>query len=148
MLIVAFASASLCVRDFDLSNVPGVKRPRIDWLYLVRGATSVIRQNRTSLTQGRLRHMFHYNNFNVDWKVCQGELEFASASPGIRSKRLSTFAAGARQATYNLRELSNSVAMNQSFPRHSANSTSFPSSEQNQQSSLGHIHESIHAESM
>ncbi|RJE19582.1 hypothetical protein PHISCL_08072 [Aspergillus sclerotialis] len=141
MLIVAFAFASLRVRDFDLSDVCGVRRPRIDWLHLVRGASSVVRQNWASLIRGRLRHLLLFNYVNDDWKLCQGELESASTPPVVHSKRLSAFAAGARRAIYNLREFSNALTINQNFPRHSANSTSSPSSEQNQQPSVKHIYE-------
>ncbi|KAF7590356.1 hypothetical protein BBP40_002959 [Aspergillus hancockii] len=112
-LLVGFALASLCVQDLDPNLSPGENtvlgqtatmsfKPRLDWLYLVRGCSSVIQQRWNTLKMGRLRHMFFYQYANDDWKAAPEPSSFprihTSAEPLYR------FVDGARHAIMGLQD--------------------------------------------
>ncbi|KNG88491.1 hypothetical protein ANOM_003232 [Aspergillus nomiae NRRL 13137] len=73
LLIVAFAFASLSIRDLNmtelgLSNGEIYETPFTDWLHLVRGLTSVLQEHWFTLKTSRLRSMLHYDYANDDWR--------------------------------------------------------------------------------
>lgn len=116
-LLVAFAFASLRVRDLDGfdQTQPGDGDangyPRLDWLHLIRGLTSVVRQHWFALKAGRLRTMFFYRYANDDWK--SSPPSSTSSFPRLKhcSRRLSKFARGARQALSSLRTFTNTLRL-------------------------------------
>lgn len=120
MLIVGFAFASFGIRDLDPSiavsqdsttpdlaspsPLPDVGTPQIQWLHLVRGVTSILKQFWPTLRTCRLRSLLFNNNANDDWRICEAKLRSnTTASENIRSRRLQRFATGANRAITALR---------------------------------------------
>jgi hypothetical protein len=108
MMLVAFAFASLRVRGFDISSPnpadssAEINKPRLDWLYLVRGITSIMDEQWLNLRRGRLRNMLKFSNYGI------AEFERppdVSIPPGLPPK-LARFAQGACQAVAKLRAYS------------------------------------------
>ncbi|RMJ22274.1 hypothetical protein PHISP_06859 [Aspergillus sp. HF37] len=136
MLLSAFAFASLRLKDFDPSHADGDGRPRVDWLRLVRGAASIIGHNWASLIRGRLRKLFIFNRLDGV------ELDFPVTSPTlIHSKRLSTFAEGARRAISNLRTFSDDLNLAITNAGHRADSAHSPTCAQNERDFLEQMFE-------
>lgn len=121
LLIAGFAFASFGIRDLDPSiavpqdsTSPGpappsplhhVGTPQIQWLHLVRGVTSILKQFWPTLRTSRLRSLFFNNNANDDWKICETKLRSSTTpSEKIRSRRLQRFAIGANRAITGLRD--------------------------------------------
>ncbi|KAE8399587.1 hypothetical protein BDV37DRAFT_259961 [Aspergillus pseudonomiae] len=73
LLIVAFAFASLSIRDLNITE-PGFRNgdnyesPFTDWLHLVRGLTTVVQEHWFTLKTSRLRSMLLYDYGNDDWR--------------------------------------------------------------------------------
>ncbi|KAH8433822.1 uncharacterized protein LDX57_011456 [Aspergillus melleus] len=123
LLLVAFAFASLRVKNLDLtvseseantgstsydtlsSDSTILNRPRLDWLYLVRGLTSVVEQQWTKLRTGPLRQMLVFSNAK-DGEVLGNLLEIV---PGNLPHRMACFAQGAHQAITRLKAFSKSL---------------------------------------
>lgn len=122
MLVVGFAFASFGIKDLDpsisapqdmatpspgsSSSLPNVCTLQIQWLHLVRGVTSILRQFWPTLRKCRLRSLLFANNANEDWKLCETQLRSNMVpSQNIRSKRLRKFATGANRAVSGLRDL-------------------------------------------
>ncbi|KAJ5803436.1 uncharacterized protein N7503_005886 [Penicillium pulvis] len=118
MLIVGFAFGSLRIENLDLSTQTSqVSRenispdsphrfegPRIEWLRLVRGVSSIARHSWKTLKLGRLRPLLMFNNANEDWKLLGPDHVLSAVSPRyIRSENLSAFSLGAPQAISSLR---------------------------------------------
>lgn len=116
-LLVAFAFASLRVRDLDgfdqtqpgNGDINGY--PRLDWLHLIRGLTSVVQQHWFTLKAGRLRTMFFYRYANDDWKPSPPSS--TSSFPRLKycSRRLCKFAHGASRALLSLRALTDTLRL-------------------------------------
>lgn len=122
MLVVGFAFASFGIKDLDPSTptlqdtlnpgpplpspLPDVSTLHIQWLHLVRGVTSILRQFWSTLRKCRLRTLLNYDHANDDWKLCEEQVRSAiGPSPNVRSKRLRKFASGANRAVSDLRDL-------------------------------------------
>ncbi|KAF3385543.1 Protein RTM1 [Penicillium rolfsii] len=123
LLVVAFAFASLGNKHLDtslhaheqspnsgvdsISAASDIGIPQIQWLRLVRGVTSILRQFWPTLRKCRLRELINCNNANEDWKMCEAQLRCSNPVPSwhIRSKRLRKFATGANHAVSDLWEL-------------------------------------------
>ncbi|KAK1140158.1 hypothetical protein N8T08_010635 [Aspergillus melleus] len=120
LLLVAFAFASLRVKNLDLTvsepetntgstsydtlspDSAILNRPRLDWLYLVRGLTSVVEQQWTKLRTGPLRQMLVFSNAK-DGEVLGNLLDIV---PGNLPHRMACFAQGAHQAITRLKAFS------------------------------------------
>ncbi|OQE61413.1 hypothetical protein PENNAL_c0287G04968, partial [Penicillium nalgiovense] len=123
LLLVCFAFASLRVRDLDTSSqhYPAVNnssqignynlgKPQAQWLSLVHGVTSIVRQSWMELQKSRLRHLLVFNLANDDWKHLSYELSTPfKLHNDIRSAKLSLFMSNAFQAIYNLRTFSSTL---------------------------------------
>ncbi|KAI9043215.1 Zn(II)2Cys6 transcription factor domain-containing protein [Aspergillus affinis] len=124
LLLVAFAFASLRVKNLDLivsepeantgstshdtfSSDPAIalNKPRLDWLYLVRGLTSVVEKHWTKLRTGPLRQMLVFSNAK-DGEVLGNLVEIL---PADLPHRMACFAQGAHQAVTRLRAFSKSL---------------------------------------
>ncbi|OOQ84050.1 putative C6 finger domain protein [Penicillium brasilianum] len=122
LLVVGFAFASFGIKDLDpstsslqdtLSSANASPSPLLDvstmhlqWLHLVRGVTSILRQFWPTLRRCRLRALLIHTHANDDWKLCEEHLRSNMVSAQvIRSKRLRRFVAGANSAISNLRDL-------------------------------------------
>jgi hypothetical protein len=119
ILVVAFAFAFLRVQDLepltrpveetsgamaDLSSTNNI--PRLNWLYLNRGVTSVIGDQWEVLKTGRLRQILSLQHSNDSW------VALTSDAPSRLSHcppRLLKFAEGARQAIASIKALLNMV---------------------------------------
>jgi hypothetical protein len=128
LLVVSFAFASLGINDLDPS-IPtyqytsnfclGSPYPpsdvgilHIQWLRLVRGVTSILKQFWPTLRKCRLRALLICNNANEDWKMCEAQVRSIMVpSRHIRSKRLQKFATGANHAVSHLRDLHASLRL-------------------------------------
>ncbi|KAJ5656880.1 hypothetical protein N7507_008830 [Penicillium longicatenatum] len=125
MLIVGFAFGSLRIENLDpatqvsqdssgecISPDPSHRfgGPRIEWLRLVRGVSSIAQHSWKTLKLGRLRPLLLFNNSNEDWKLLGPDHVPTAASSGYkRSENLSVFALGARQAISGLKEFLNTL---------------------------------------
>ncbi|PYH41653.1 Zn(II)2Cys6 transcription factor domain-containing protein [Aspergillus saccharolyticus JOP 1030-1] len=74
LLIVAISFASISTREHyctasGLNKSHSDRYPYTDWLHLVRGLTSVVREHWFTLKCGRLRMMLYYPHANDDWKA-------------------------------------------------------------------------------
>ncbi|EPS31283.1 hypothetical protein PDE_06238 [Penicillium oxalicum 114-2] len=124
MLVVAFAFASCGIPDLDPSfnmsqdgiapaAVPSprganLELPRMQWLYLVRGVMTILKQFWPTLRKGRLRSLLLLSNANEDWKMWESQLRSNDFSlTNIKSERLRRFALGANRALAGLEELVN-----------------------------------------
>ncbi|PLB44918.1 hypothetical protein P170DRAFT_367275 [Aspergillus steynii IBT 23096] len=124
LLLVAFAFASLRVKNLDLTvNEPesdtGVtnhetpssdstmtlNKPRLDWLYLVRGLTSVVEQQWTKLRTGPLRQMLIFSNAK-DGEVLGNIVEIV---PENLPNRMACFAKEAHQSVTRLKAFSRTL---------------------------------------
>ncbi|KAJ5370268.1 C6 finger domain protein [Penicillium cataractarum] len=122
MLVVGFAFASFGIKDLDPSTptlqdnlnlghaspppLPDASTLHIQWLHLVRGVTSILRQFWPTLRKCRLRALLTHNQANDDWKLCEEQVRSTICpSSNIRSKRLRKFANGANRAVSDLRGL-------------------------------------------
>lgn len=111
-LLATFALASLRVRDFDLcssildSPAPTVpphencltpNQPRLDWLRLFRGASSVVKEQWLTLRASRLRQMVIFPYAEDYWKT---KVSIPASYPRLEhcSQRLNLFVKGAAQA--------------------------------------------------
>ncbi|RAQ41870.1 hypothetical protein AFGD_001326 [Aspergillus flavus] len=98
LLIVAFAFASLSIRDLSRTE-PGLRNgdddesPFTDWLHLVRGLTSVVYEHWFTLKLSRLRDMLFYEYANDDWKHTLSSARVPRLTNGSRTVLM--FAQGA-----------------------------------------------------
>lgn len=129
LLVVAFAFASLGIEHLDtslpahghtstsglgsVSPASDVGIPQIQWLHLVRGVTSILKQFWPTLRKCRLRALLIMNSANEDWKMCEAQVRCSDMvlSRHIRSERLRKFARGANRAVSSLRELHASLCL-------------------------------------
>jgi len=108
-LLVGFAFASLRIRTLDgigQLHEPGDNGSlQLDWLYLIRGLTSVIAQQWPVLKRGRLRSLLYYRHANHDWKDFPSSSSITSF-PRLKhcSAKLTRFAYGASTALSALRD--------------------------------------------
>ncbi|KAL4944150.1 hypothetical protein BDV06DRAFT_188198 [Aspergillus oleicola] len=130
LLLVGFAFASLRVRIWGDSHLSAVPLPklRLDWIYLIRGQTTVIRQCWPSLRMGPLREILQYPGATEDWKMYPSEM-FAAAAPPKCSPRISRFCQGAYKALSRLKVLEEStpapVDEDEDSPRSRPDTTSY-----------------------
>ncbi|KAF9886482.1 hypothetical protein FE257_011389 [Aspergillus nanangensis] len=117
VLLVAFAFASLRIRGLTgspqlpapESELPANETPRLDWLHLLRGLTSVVGQHWPTLKTGRLRSMMFYTYGNegrsYESPLSLSSSSFSSDFPRLKgcSPRIVRFALGATQALLYLR---------------------------------------------
>ncbi|KAE8365651.1 hypothetical protein BDV27DRAFT_101925 [Aspergillus caelatus] len=106
LLIVAFAFASLSIRDLNriepgLMNEDNYESPFTDWLHLVRGLTSVVHEHWSTLKLGRLRAMFFYDYANDDWRHTLSSASVPRLTNG--SRMVLMFAQGAARGLSMLR---------------------------------------------
>lgn len=118
ILLVGFAFASLRVKNLDLTvtelesstgltdpdspssnSAMALNKPRLDWLYLVRGLTSVVGQQWTKLRTGPLRQLLVFSNSN-DGEILGNLVEVV---PGGLPHRMACFAQGAYQSVNRLK---------------------------------------------
>ncbi|KAJ5202986.1 hypothetical protein N7449_005065 [Penicillium cf. viridicatum] len=120
LLLVVFAFGSLRLRDLDEPGtntaspepLTRLNNPRVDWIHLVRGVTSIVKEHWDLLRMGRLRQMFLFNNARDSWKEYPSNYISASVPPRCWcSARLSKFALGAQEAASNLRKFSNALEL-------------------------------------
>ncbi|KAI9926275.1 hypothetical protein MW887_004740 [Aspergillus wentii] len=121
LLIVAFAFGSLRIHGLNPPGIsdessgflpPQQKKPRLDWIYLVRGVTSIVHEHWRFLRMGRLRAIFNFNNNRDSWKEIPEDLASTPVPPRCHcSKYLTRFASGAQQALSNLRTFSNTLKL-------------------------------------
>ncbi|KAL4926194.1 Zn(II)2Cys6 transcription factor [Aspergillus undulatus] len=119
LLLVAFAFASLRIRNLDELDCGNgqrqliVARPRLDWIYLIRGLTSVLRHHWQELRLGSLRVMTQFKYATDDWQSYPQEMFHANAFPDQRSLgtgRISRFCRGACDAIVRIRAYHASIS--------------------------------------
>ncbi|GFF91472.1 hypothetical protein IFM53868_06518 [Aspergillus udagawae] len=114
MMLVAFALASLRIRNLsDAHSQPG--QPRLDWIFLIQGLCTVIKQNWPELRMGPLRDMTQYCYANDDWRLYPRDA-LRSVSVSMRqgcSPRLLAFCRGADDALTQLVGYHESLASRQ-----------------------------------
>lgn len=103
MLLVAFAFASLRARNMnDLRSSTDSQsiNLRLDWIYLIQGLTTVIKEHWTLLKMGPLRDMLLFTHSNDDWQLYPREMfAVVSLEQSERcSRRISKFCHGAYAA--------------------------------------------------
>lgn len=108
ILLVAFAFASLRIRGMDdLKSSPMYsdtdEYPRLDWLHLIRGLTSVVGQHWLTLKTGRLRSLLLYPYANDDWKPIPPSSSSIFPRLVHCSHRLNKFSRGVSEALSNFR---------------------------------------------
>ncbi|KAJ5153741.1 uncharacterized protein N7500_009180 [Penicillium coprophilum] len=119
ILVVAFAFAYLKIQDLDpltepieemnssMANLHSTNKiPRLNWLYLNRGVTSVIGDQWQTLKSSRLRQILSLQHTDETW------LDSSLHAPSRLSRcppRLLKFAEGARQAVASIKTLLNMV---------------------------------------
>ncbi|KAL2830997.1 hypothetical protein BJY01DRAFT_226796 [Aspergillus pseudoustus] len=112
LLLVGFAFASLRVRnwsDSHLALVAPLLTPRLDWMYLIRGLTAVVRECWPTLRMGPLRELLQYPGATEDWKMYPDAMFTSIAPPRACSPRISRFCQGAYNALCNLKVLAGST---------------------------------------
>jgi hypothetical protein len=98
MLLVAFALASLRIRNLNYAHSPP-GQPRLDWIFLIQGLCTVIKHNWPELRMGPLRDMTEYSYANDDWRLCPRDaLRSVSSIRRGCSLRLVAFCRGADEA--------------------------------------------------
>ncbi|KAL4749222.1 hypothetical protein BDW72DRAFT_214197 [Aspergillus terricola var. indicus] len=110
-LLVGFAFASLRMRNWSDSHTSPLqppKKPRLDWIYLIRGLTAVVEQCWPSLRMGPLRELMQYPGATEDWKLYT-EATFTAVTPRGCSPRISRFCQGAYRALGRLQALEGST---------------------------------------
>ncbi|KAL4736399.1 hypothetical protein BDV11DRAFT_14767 [Aspergillus similis] len=111
LLLVGFAFASLRMRNWSDSRTSPLqppKKPRLDWIYLIRGLTAVVEQCWPSLRMGPLREILQYPGATEDWKLYP-EAMFTAVAPRGCSPRISRFCQGAYRALARLQALEGST---------------------------------------
>ncbi|RAK95690.1 uncharacterized protein BO80DRAFT_497574 [Aspergillus ibericus CBS 121593] len=118
LLLVAIAFASISIRDLDspelgLIHATDPRTPYTDWLYHVRGLTSIVGEYWFTLKLGRLRSMLSYTYATGTWKPALPALP-ASPFPRLEtgSPMLSVFAQGASHALQLLRSFAARLSSN------------------------------------
>ncbi|KAF7175510.1 hypothetical protein CNMCM7691_008611 [Aspergillus felis] len=114
MLLVGFALASLRIRNLS-DEYPKSGQPRLDWIFLIQGLCTVIKQNWPELRVGPLRDMVQYGYANDDWRLCPRDT-LRSVSVSVRrgcSPRLLAFCRGADDALTQLVAYHESLASRQ-----------------------------------
>ncbi|KAL2801782.1 hypothetical protein BJX63DRAFT_416629 [Aspergillus granulosus] len=122
LLLVAFAFSSLRVRnwsDSHLSPVSPQPQIRLDWIYLIRGLTTVVRQCWPTLRMGPFREILQYPGATEDWKMYPNTMFTAITPPAGCSPRIARFCHGAYDALSRLRVLPESTPspMDEDSPR-------------------------------
>ncbi|KAE8164940.1 hypothetical protein BDV40DRAFT_259538 [Aspergillus tamarii] len=125
LLIVAFAFASLSIRDLKriepgLMNEDNYESPFTDWLHLVRGLTSVVHEHWPTLKLSRLRDMLFYDYANDDWKHTLSLASVPRLTNG--SRMVLMFAQGAAQGLSMLRTYATTLSSSPTV--HEANTPS------------------------
>ncbi|PIG82994.1 hypothetical protein AARAC_007387 [Aspergillus arachidicola] len=125
LLIVAFAFASLSIRELSrmepaLRNGDDDESPFTDWLHLVRGLTSVVREHWFALKLSRLRDMLFYEYANEDWRHTLSTARVPRLTNG--SRMVLMFADGAARGISMLRIYA--TTLSSSPAAHEANPTS------------------------
>ncbi|KAF7618004.1 hypothetical protein AFLA_006911 [Aspergillus flavus NRRL3357] len=125
LLIVAFAFASLSIRDLSrtepaLRNGDNDESPFTDWLHLVRGLTSVVQEHWFTLKLSRLRDMLYYEYANEDWRHTLSTARVPRLTNG--SRMVLMFADGAAREISTLRTYA--TTLSSSPAAHEANPTS------------------------
>ncbi|KAL3452717.1 hypothetical protein BJX65DRAFT_154059 [Aspergillus insuetus] len=112
MLLVAFAFASLRVRNWSDSHMSisattttPLLKLRLDWIYLIRGLTTVVVQCWPSLRMGPFREILQYPGATEDWKMYPDTMFTTVAAPAGCSSRIARFCGGAFEAISRLRSL-------------------------------------------
>ncbi|CBF70180.1 Zn(II)2Cys6 transcription factor [Aspergillus nidulans FGSC A4] len=111
LLLVGFAFASLRMRNWNDSHtspLPPLRKPRLDWIYLIRGLTAVVEQCWPSLRMGPLREMLQYPGATEDWKMYPEKMSTTVIPRGC-SPRISRFCQGAYRALARLQALEGST---------------------------------------
>lgn len=125
MLVVAFAFASLGIKELD----PSMGSPQdsglgsssallqLQWLHLTRGVTSILNQFWSTLRRCRLRSLLFFNNANDDWKLCETEIRsgVVQFNQNIQLRRLRKFASRANHALSDLREICANLRTSRDF---------------------------------
>ncbi|KAJ0426850.1 hypothetical protein BJY00DRAFT_320474 [Aspergillus carlsbadensis] len=112
LLLVGFAFASLRVRNWSDSRtliVPPLPKIRLDWIYLIRGLTTVVRQCWPSLRMGPFREILLYPGATEDLKMYPDTMFTAVTAPAGCSPRIARFCHGAYEALERLRALQEST---------------------------------------
>jgi hypothetical protein len=156
MLVVGFAFASFGIKDLDpsahtfqdtLSSDSASPSPLLDvgtlhiqWLHLVRGVTSILRQFWPTLRKCRLRALLFSNHANEDWKLCEEQVR-SSVVPSryIHSGRLRKFATGANNAISKLRDLYASLRLSAGFEDGIETSPSIATPHSDQSGNVGSV---------
>ncbi|GFF21184.1 nucleotide-diphospho-sugar transferase [Aspergillus terreus] len=113
MLIVGFALASLHIRnlsDGPLSETHPLQ-PRLDWISLIQGLGTVVRQHWPELRVGPLRDMTYFIYNNDDWRMYPRET-FVGVPHRPCSARIAKFCGGACDALMNLRNARETMQSN------------------------------------
>jgi hypothetical protein len=114
MLLVAFAFASLRVRNWgdshmsistSKSTTTLLPKLRLDWIYLIRGISTVVEQCWHSLRMGPFREILQYPGATEDWKMYPDTMFTTVAAPAGCSPRIARFCSGAFEAISRLRSL-------------------------------------------
>ncbi|KAJ5196980.1 C6 finger domain protein [Penicillium cf. viridicatum] len=143
LLINAFAFASLRVRELNhstedlqhyptMNDIPEIvpdnnRKPQSQWLYLIRGTSSILTHSWMHLRRCRLRSLLVFNKANEDWEHFRSELnDPIELSSGILSTRLSAFVSNASQAICDLRAFLNALKATIAPPLDDNNSAFFP----------------------
>ncbi|KAL4764899.1 RTA1 like protein-domain-containing protein [Aspergillus foveolatus] len=111
LLLVGFAFASLRMRNWNDSHtspLQPLRKPRLDWIYLIRGLTAVVEQCWPSLRMGPLREMLQYPGATEDWKMYPEAMSTTFIPRGC-SPRISRFCQGAYRALSRLHALEGST---------------------------------------
>lgn len=110
LLLVGFAFASLRFRIWGDSHLSAVPEPklRLDWIYLIRGQVTVVKQCWPALRMGPFREMLHFQWATEDWKMYPSEIFTAAPPPGC-SPRVARFCQGAYEALSRLKMVEEST---------------------------------------
>ncbi|KAL3482788.1 hypothetical protein BJX62DRAFT_221188 [Aspergillus germanicus] len=108
MLLVAFAFASLRVRNWSdshmsISTTAPLPKVRLDWIYLIRGLSTVVDQCWATLSMGPFREILQYPGATEDWKMYPDTMFTTVATPPGCSPRIARFCGGAFEAISRLR---------------------------------------------
>ncbi|KAL2856119.1 hypothetical protein BJX68DRAFT_253345 [Aspergillus pseudodeflectus] len=114
MLLVAFAFASLRVRNWSdshmsISTSSPLPTLRLDWIYLIRGLTTVVRQCWPALRMGPFREILQYAGATEDWKMYPDTMFTNVTAPAGCSPRIARFCRGAYEAISRLKALQEST---------------------------------------
>jgi hypothetical protein len=106
MLLVGFAFASLRVRNMnDTRSNTEPAMPRLDWIYLIQGLTTVVKEHWTDLGMGPLRHMLQFVYATENWQMYPSEMFVSISTHQVQhcSQRKVRFSLGAYNACTGLK---------------------------------------------